>query len=39
VARIFVANNQPPVALQKKVKGVILNPTGHEVFNTLYLQE
>jgi len=39
VARIFVANNQPPVALQKKVKGVILNPTGHEVFNTLYFQE
>jgi peptide/nickel transport system substrate-binding protein len=38
-ARIFVANNQPPVALQKKVRGVILNPTGHEVFNSLYFQE
>ncbi len=28
VARIFIANNEPPLAFSKKVKGYVTNPTG-----------
>lgn len=35
VARIFIANNQPPLAFQKNVKGYVANPTGSEHFNTV----
>ena len=38
VARIFVANNQPPLAFLKKVRGYVANPTGAEYFNTVYFQ-
>jgi peptide/nickel transport system substrate-binding protein len=38
VARIFVANNQPPLAFQKKVRGYVANPTGAEHFNTVFFQ-
>jgi len=37
MARIFIANNQPPLAFSKKVKGYIPNPTGTEYFNTIEL--
>jgi len=36
--RLFIANNQPPIALSKKVKGFVPNPTGNEYFNSLELQ-
>ena len=35
VLRIFIANNQPPLAFSKKVSGYIPNPTGTEYFNTV----
>ena len=35
VLRIFIANNQPPLAFTKKVSGYIVNPTGTEYFNTV----
>ena len=38
VARVFLANNQPPLAFSKKVKGYVPNPTGVEFFNTVQLQ-
>jgi peptide/nickel transport system substrate-binding protein len=38
VARIFIANNQPPLAFQKNVKGYVANPTGSEHFNTVYFE-
>jgi peptide/nickel transport system substrate-binding protein len=38
VARIFVANNQPPLGFSKKVKGYVPNPTGSEYFNTVAVQ-
>ncbi|HEV8307932.1 MAG TPA: ABC transporter substrate-binding protein [Methylomirabilota bacterium] len=38
VGRLFIANNQPPIALSKKVKGFVANPTGNEYFNTITLQ-
>ncbi len=38
VARVFIANNQPPLALAKKVKGYVPNPTAVEFFNTVQLQ-
>jgi peptide/nickel transport system substrate-binding protein len=38
VARIFVANNQPPLAFLKKVRGYVANPTGAEHFNTVQMQ-
>ena len=38
VARIFIANNQPPLAFSKKVQGYVANPTGSEYFNTVHLQ-
>ena len=37
-ARIFIANNQPPLAFLKKVKGYVANPTSSEYFNTVSLQ-
>ncbi len=33
--RIFIANNQPPLALGANVDGYIPNPTGTEFFNTV----
>jgi peptide/nickel transport system substrate-binding protein len=38
VARIFVANNEPPLAFSKKVKGYVTNPVGDEPFNLVTLQ-
>jgi peptide/nickel transport system substrate-binding protein len=38
VGRIFIANNQPPLAFQKKVKGYVANPTSSEYFNTVSVQ-
>ena len=35
ILRIFVANNQPPLALGANVDGYIPNPTGTEYFNTV----
>jgi peptide/nickel transport system substrate-binding protein len=35
VLRIFIANNQPPLAFSAKVKGYVPNPTGTEFFNTV----
>jgi len=37
-ARLFIANNQPPLPFQKKVKGYVANPTNTEYFNTVYFQ-
>jgi peptide/nickel transport system substrate-binding protein len=37
-ARIFIANNQPPLAFAKKVKGYVPNPTSTEYFNTVSLE-
>ncbi len=37
-ARIFIANNQPPLPFQKKVKGYVANPTNTEYFNTVYFE-
>ncbi len=33
--RLFIANNQPPLALSAKVTGYVPNPTGTEYFNTI----
>ena len=38
VARLFIANTEPPLAFSKKVKGFVPNPTGSEYFNTVELQ-
>jgi peptide/nickel transport system substrate-binding protein len=38
VSRVFIANNQPPLAFSKKVKGYVPNPTGVEFFNTVQVQ-
>jgi peptide/nickel transport system substrate-binding protein len=38
VARIFIANGEPPLAFSKKVKGYVTNPTGTEFFNTVEIQ-
>jgi peptide/nickel transport system substrate-binding protein len=38
-ARLFIANNQPPLPFQKKVKGYVANPTNTEYFNTVYFQQ
>jgi hypothetical protein len=35
---LFIANNQPPLAFAKKVKGYVTHPTGSEYFNTVELQ-
>ncbi len=39
VARIFIANNQPPLAFLKKVRGYVANPTNTEYFNTVNFQQ
>lgn len=36
--RLFIANNQPPLAFSKRVKGYVPNPTNSEYFNTVELQ-
>ncbi len=36
--RLFIANNQPPLAFAKRVKGYVPHPTGSEYFNTVELQ-
>ncbi|MEK7219570.1 MAG: hypothetical protein AAB253_00115, partial [candidate division NC10 bacterium] len=38
VARIFIANNQPPLPFLKKVRGYVANPTNSEYFNTVSVQ-
>ncbi len=35
VARLFIANNQPPLAFSKRVRGYVPHPTGSEYFNTV----
>jgi peptide/nickel transport system substrate-binding protein len=37
-ARLFIANNQPPLAFSKKVKGYVPNPTNTEYFNTVQVE-
>ena len=39
VARIFIANNQPPLPFSKKVKGYVANPTNSEFFNTVSIEK
>ena len=39
VARIFIANNQPPLPFSKKVKGYVPNPTNSEFFNTVSVEK
>jgi peptide/nickel transport system substrate-binding protein len=39
VARIFIANNQPPLPFSKKVKGYVPNPTNSEFYNTVTLDK
>lgn len=38
VLRVFIANNQPPLALRAGVSGYIPNPTSTEFFNTVVVQ-
>jgi peptide/nickel transport system substrate-binding protein len=38
VLRIFIANNQPPLALLANVEGYIPNPTSTEFFNTVVVK-
>jgi peptide/nickel transport system substrate-binding protein len=38
VGRLFIANNQPPLAFSKRVKGYVPHPTGSEYFTTVELQ-
>jgi len=38
VGRLFIANNQPPLAFAKRVKGYVTHPTGSEYFNTVEIQ-
>jgi hypothetical protein len=39
VARIFIANNQPPLPFSKKVNGYVPNPTNSEFFNTVSIEK
>jgi peptide/nickel transport system substrate-binding protein len=39
VARIFIANNQPPLPFSKKVKGYVANPTNSEFFVTVSIEK
>ncbi len=39
VARIFIANNQPPLPFSRKVKGYVANPTNSEFFNTVSIEK
>lgn len=38
VLRVFIANNQPPLALLSNVDGYIANPTSTEFFNTVVVK-
>ncbi len=38
VARIFIANNEPPLGFSKKVKGYVPSPLDDERFNTVQVQ-
>ena len=38
VLRVFIANNQPPLAFLAKVDGYVPNPTGTEFFNTVVVK-
>ena len=38
VVRIFLANNQPPLAFLATVDGYVPNPTGTEFFNTIVVK-
>jgi peptide/nickel transport system substrate-binding protein len=38
IARLYIANTEPPLPFLKKVKGFVPNPTGSEYFNTVELQ-
>ncbi|CAG0973050.1 partial Periplasmic dipeptide transport protein, partial [Anaerolineae bacterium] len=38
VVRVFIANNQPPLAFTASVDGYIPNPTGTEFFNTVVIK-
>ena len=38
VSRVFVANNEPPLAFSKKVKGYVPSPLDDERFNTVPIQ-
>jgi peptide/nickel transport system substrate-binding protein len=38
VVRVFVANNQPPLAFTANVDGYITNPTNTEYFNTVVVK-
>jgi peptide/nickel transport system substrate-binding protein len=37
VGRLFIANNQPPLAFVKRARGYVPHPTGSEYFNTVEL--
>ncbi len=36
--RVFIANNQPPLAFASNVEGYVPNPTGTEYFNTVVVK-
>ncbi len=38
VSRVFIANNQPPLAFLANVDGYVPNPTGTEFFNTVVVK-
>ena len=38
VGALFVANNEPPLAFSKKVKGYVPSPLDDERFNTVEIQ-
>jgi hypothetical protein len=38
VSRVFIANNEPPLAFSKKVKGYVTSPLDDERFNTVTIQ-
>jgi peptide/nickel transport system substrate-binding protein len=38
VSRIFIANNEPPLAFSKKVRGYVPSPLDDERFNTVQVQ-
>ncbi|MCG3141193.1 MAG: Periplasmic dipeptide transport protein [Anaerolineae bacterium] len=38
ILRVFIANNQPPLALLANVEGYVPNPTGTEFFNTVVVK-
>ncbi len=38
ITRIFLANNEPPLAFLANVDGYVPNPTGTEFFNTVVVK-